>query len=222
MTLCIAIQSDSVDLPTLTWMNEAVALNDGVIIGGANLGFSTIPYILRIDTSGNVAYSSYFSNLQDGQDQILSVDVRGNQLDLFTWADNTRDSYYMLNGDINGNFPSALQVEAPSGLQYRVSDTEPTGNSREFLVICQSDTAFGSSHEFLILMMIDSAGVQWSFIHDHGTTGIAEVEQGEGISKLSDGNYIYYAIFRGASGILETRLVKITNGRHLGLGKGIL
>lgn len=195
---------------TLSWMNTAVTVPNGVIFGGANLGFSTTPYILRMDTTGSVMYSWYFNNLPSSQDQILSADVTDNRLDLFTWADNTADELTMLNGYTDGSFTSGLEVDAPSGIEFRVDDTEPTGNPREFIVLCQSDSGITHGpHDFLILMRVDSAGVQWASIHDHGTTGSFELEQGSGLRQMSDGNWIYTAMYRGDSGSLELRLVKM-------------
>ncbi|NNF01249.1 MAG: T9SS type A sorting domain-containing protein [Bacteroidia bacterium] len=195
------------DIAKLSWMNTASPIHDGVIFGGANLGFNTLPYFIRMDTTGNILYSSYFNNLIDGQNQVLSIDINGSHLDMFTWADNTRLSYYMLNGFVDGTFPTALQVHAPSGIEFRVDNSEPTGNDREFVVVCQSDSG-SSVNDFLTVMKVDSTGVLWSVIHDHGTTMNFELEQGNGLIKLMDGNFVYQALFRGIGGALETRLIK--------------
>jgi len=105
----------------LSFLNHAAQVHDGVILGGGNIGsFDTWPYVVRMDTSGNVLWSSYFDDLNDGQDQILRTYVNGSQLDLFTWADNDRLSFYMLNGSTNGFFSSGVRVFAANGHEFRV------------------------------------------------------------------------------------------------------
>ncbi len=191
----------------LTWLNSAATVHDGVILGGANLGFSTWPYVLRMDTTGNVLYSFYFNNLTHGQKQIASTYVNGEDLDLFTWADNTRLSYYLLKGSIDGNFPSGLQVHAPEGIQLRTDDIATTENPHDYIVICQADTN-NTLSRFLIVMRVNAEGVLWSFIHDHGTTMNFEQESAFGLKHLSDGNWMFNVSYR-AEFTLDQRVVKI-------------
>ncbi len=192
----------------LSFLNHGTKVQDGVILGGGNLGFTTRPFILTMDTTGNILWSSFFDDLLDGQDQILRVYENGSQLDLFTWADNFRSSFYMLNGYTDGTFPSAVQVHVSTGHQFRVEEASPTGSEREYMVICQSDS--NNFDEFLTVLMLDSSGVLWAKIHDHGTLS-NQFEGGYGLVHLSDSNWIYNAFYQGTDPTLQTRLVKMDN-----------
>ncbi len=191
---------------TASLLNTGTAIADGVVVGGANLGFNTRPYILRINDDGTIPYCSTFTNLMDGQDQIHTLSTNGTQLDLFTWADNPRPSFYMLNGNIDGNFPSGLRIHAPGGTEFRVDEAVPSSSAGEHVVICQAEPN-GDQSQFLVVLEMDNAGVNWSVIHDHTDLSEPELEQVIGLQRLSDGNWIYTALFWDTS--LQNRLVKM-------------
>lgn len=193
---------------SLTWLNGAASVHDGAILVGSNLGSLDKPYVLRMDTLGNIVYSSYFNNLQDGQFQIKDVRIDGDNLSVATWASNTRRSFYMFNGTIDGNFDSGLRVHAPDDIEFRTSDFLTTENIDEQYVICQADTN-QSQHKFIVVMKLNADSVVWAQIHDHGATMNSELEQGYNGIRLSDGNWLYVAMYRGESTYLEQRIVKM-------------
>jgi hypothetical protein len=192
----------------LGWMNDAAIADNDLIIGGASLGFTTIPYVLRMDNTGNIPWAYYFSNFTSGNTQILNTETYGSKLDLFTWSDNTRFHYYMINGYSDGNFPTALKVNSPEDTEIRVDEVAKTSNDREYIVICQADTNSTFS-KFLYIMHIDTTGVLSAMMHDHDTSMDFETESGYGLFPSSDGNWIYTATFNDAGTGLKNRLVKM-------------
>lgn len=192
----------------LTWLNDAAMVNEGVILGGANLAFSTRPYVMRMGISGEVLFNNFFYNLDDGQDQIVNTFVDGNDLDLFTWSDNTRLSYYMLNGSIDGSFPLGLQIHAPEEMEFRTDEVASTENENEYMVICQADTN-NTGSRFLIVSRLNPNGVLWSYMHDHSVNEVAtDSEFSYGLKQLSDGNWIYLASYTNEDGN-NRRMVKM-------------
>lgn len=193
----------------LGWMNDAASVSNGVIIGGASLGFSTLPYVLRMDNAGNVPWSKIFTDLEDGNTQVLNTFVKGDRLDIFTWSDNTRDHYYLINGFTDGSFPTALKVDAPAETEIRTDEVARVSDLSEYLVICQADTNFTFS-KFLYIMHIDSSGVISARMHDHDQSMTSESESAFGLIPTSDGNWVYTCTYNDEGQGLENRLVKMS------------
>ncbi|NND94518.1 MAG: T9SS type A sorting domain-containing protein [Flavobacteriales bacterium] len=192
----------------LGWMNDAALVNDGVVIGGASLGFYTRPYILRMNTSGDVSWSKMFTDLEDGNTQILNAYTKGDRLDLFTWSDNTRDHYYLINGFIDGSFPTALKIDAPEGTEIRTDEIASVSNDREYLVICQADTN-NTFSRFLYVMHIDSSGVISAQMHDHVQFMGSNSESAFGLIPTADGNWLYACSYFVSGGGFIGRLIKM-------------
>ncbi len=188
-------------------LNQATAVNDGAILCGSLFGFLSNPFVSRMNLSGEVVWSKTFNAFSGGQSQFQSVHAMGDDLHLFTRSGYVGSTYYLVSGNMNGDFNAALRVNAPADINHRVVEAISTGEPDEFVVVCEADSTTNSA-EFLIVSRVDTAGVIWSKIHDHGVFA-PEIEFANGLIKTADDHFIYTANYRDEDTVIRNRLVKM-------------
>ncbi|MGV3638333.1 MAG: hypothetical protein ACO1NQ_11900, partial [Flavobacteriales bacterium] len=85
----------------LAFLNDAVKLNDGYLIGGGNYStFGTLPFLLKMDLSGAVSWYAHVDNFGPfDQDQIVQLLSRGSSFTAYSYKGGTYDNHlYRVDG----------------------------------------------------------------------------------------------------------------------------
>lgn len=186
----------------LTFLNSAVALNDGYLVAGGNYySGGTMPFLLKTDPDGAVEWYRYFSNLGDQQDQVMRALPRGAEFTAYTYPGGTyTTAVHRIEGEATGTTFSAMRIAAPAGITFRLYEalqlTAPmehllggTGNSNVMPPVTRD----------ALLMRTDASGGAWMKLYDIGVG--SQIEDLNGVQPTADGNFLcagYYTT--GGSG----------------------
>lgn len=170
----------------LTFLNTAVRVDDGFLVGGMNYG-SNAPCLLKTDAAGDVDWCVTVGGLT-AQDQIVQLIPYGGTFAAYTYPGGTyADRLYRLSGAADGSSLSGVVMTAPSGVTFRVYKGV-AASSGELVCGAGMDVADPGNMRAVVAHVGDN-GVQWMNHYDLGS-GPAQVEDANGLTRLSDGNFL--------------------------------
>ena len=189
----------------VSFFNGAAPVSDGAIFVGGNVGFSTQPMMLRMDTTGNIGWCSTITNFSFSQNQILNVFVDQTTVDLFTWSSPASTAYYFVRGGIDGVFAQGVQVDVPSGTKFRIDEVLPSSVSGEYIVVGGGEPS--QTEENIHVMKLNAQGVMSAISHDHGSTALNQFEEVPYLYRAENGDFLYVVLF--TDGVTRSRLVRM-------------
>lgn len=172
----------------LTFLNDAVALDDGYLVAGGNVSsFNTLPFLLKTDLSGAVSWYGYFDNFGTfDQDQIVQLLSRGNAFTAYSYKGGTYDDHiYRVEGVPDGSAYTGQRIGAPA--QFRMYTAMATTDPMRQLVCGTGWPNATPSNIHAMLMMHGGSGSTWMNLYDLGGDYIEDMY---GLTPTSDGNYV--------------------------------
>lgn len=171
----------------LTFLNDAVKLDDGFLIAGGDYSsFGTLPFLLKIDLTGSVEWYGYFDNFGTfDQDQIVQVLSRGNAYTAYSYKGGTYDDHiYRVEGVPDGAAYTGQRITADA--QFRMYTAMATADPLRHLV-GGTGTPTATPGNIHAMLMMNGGGTTWMKYYDLGGDYIEDIY---GITATSDGNYV--------------------------------
>lgn len=171
----------------LTFLNDAVKLDDGFLVAGGNVSSSTLPFLLKFDQTGSVAWYEYFDNFGTfDQDQIVQVLSRGDAFTAYSYKGGTYDDHiYRVEGVPDGSVFTGERIGAPA--QFRMYTALATADPLRQLVGGTGTPTSTPGNIHAMLMLHGGNGATWMKYYDLGGDYIEDIY---GLTATSDGNYV--------------------------------
>ncbi len=192
----------------LSFLNVFTGLDDGYLLGGANIGFSNYPFLLKTDFIGSVEWYVSPTNLDHGQDQISTVFTSGTDLTCYTYPGGAfRDGVYRLQGDATQGILSGVEIATVASTRFRVYSGVESGTPGSQLLSGAGYMNDSSTTKNVLLMKVGTAGVDWMKFYDVGSVG-NQLEDGLEVIALADGNHLVVGTYT-AMGSLDAFAMKV-------------
>lgn len=172
----------------LTFLNDAVALDDGYLVAGGNVSsFNTLPFLFKTDLSGATEWYGYFDNFGTfDQDQIVALLSRGNAFTAYSYKGGTYDDHvYRVEGVPDGTAYTGQRIAATA--QFRMYSALATADPMRQLVCGTGTPTSTPANIHAMLMMNGGTGGTWMKYYDLGGDYIEDIY---GLTATTDGNYV--------------------------------
>lgn len=170
------------------FLNDAVKLDDGYLIGGGNYSsLTTLPFLLKTDLSGAVSWYAHVDNFGTfDQDQIVALLSRGNAFTAYSYKGGTYDNHiYRVDGVPNGTSYTGQRIAANS--QFRVYSAMATADPLRHLLGGSGTPSTTPGNLHALLMMVGGVDAPWIKHYDMGSDFTEDIY---GLTATADGNYV--------------------------------
>ncbi|MCB0809537.1 MAG: hypothetical protein KDB96_09690 [Flavobacteriales bacterium] len=170
----------------LTFLNQAVQLDDGVLVSGG----STLPFLMLLDDQGDVSWCDGTNNLGFSQTQLLGLFAEGNDFSVYSYPGGTySDGVYRFDGNAANGFQTGLLVTTDPGTEFRLYTGAKTPTQQIHLMCGAGYTGSQTGEKQVVLTEVTPSGTTWMKYYDLGATA-PQIEDPYTIVPLSDGNYL--------------------------------
>lgn len=188
---------------SLTFMNTAAKVTDGVLVGGGNLGFNDYAFLLKTDFQGDLQWYVHFDSLPFFQDQVIQLNTAGNDFSLYTYPGGEyREGFCRFTGTSASGPTSGVSVATAVDTDIRIYRAVPSigGPGLDFVAGAgYENNQFNTKS--VLLAEVSPAGANWMKFIDMGASGISEIEDVTSITYTSGGGYMLTGIVSGASSL---------------------
>lgn len=200
------IASASYRLPSfLTFLNGAAKLNDGVLVCGSSYNYQ--PMVLKASNARVVQWCKGFSDLQNSQDQVVSIVPRGADYTLYTYPGGTYSHHvYRIEGQSSGTTFNGIDISAAAN--FRVYRAIPTADPMVQLVCGTGSDDADPGPMHTMLMKTDASGAQWMKLYDMGVPGV-QIQDLYGVIQLADGNFLCSGYYTTGGSSFQGVLLKV-------------
>jgi hypothetical protein len=187
----------------LIFVNTAVKLNDGVLVGGGNLGFNDYAFLFKSDFQGALQWYVHLDNLPFSQDQVVQLNSTGSDFSLYTYPGGEyREGFCRFSGTSTAGPTSGVAVSMVVGTEVRIYRAVPSigGPNLDFVVGAgYANNQFNTKS--VLLAEVSPSGANWMKFVDLGAVGISEIEDVSSIAYTTGGSYLLTGVMSGATGL---------------------
>lgn len=189
----------------LTFLDGAAKLDDGVLVCGSSYNYQ--PMVLKASNAGVVQWCKGFSDLQNQQDQVVSIVPRGADYSLYSYPGGTYSHHvYRIEGQSSGTTFNGVDISAAAN--FRVYRAIPTTDPMVQLVCGTGSDDAEPGVTRTMLMKTDASGAQWMKLYDMGVSGV-QIQDLYGVIQLADGNFLCSGYFTTGGAGFQGVLIKV-------------